>query len=190
MIKKENEAAVLAHNDPKASKPTDILAEFDAAVKRYDLRAAIDAASLTPKDATRLLRSHYPKLDKTVVSKCTRPNLYGCVLHPGGFAILRDNIANVPAEELAPPVPPRGGSGVTHMEDEPAPPQETASTPTKKHRSGRHRYTARVAGRLPDDKFLRLQRYIEAEGYETVQDWVTAQVDAFIEKMEAKYGAD
>ena len=71
MITKENEAAVLAHNDPKASKPTDILAEFDAAVKRYDLRGAINAASLTPKDATRLLRRRIEMHPAEPVRLCT-----------------------------------------------------------------------------------------------------------------------
>lgn len=169
MSETKNEAAGLPTNDfGQSATPitTDIIADFDAAVKRNDLREAMDLLRISTRDAALILRPSFPKLDKTVVSKCSRPALYGCVLHPDGFRILREHLPEAAAK----------------------PEQDTAAKPRKKHRSGRHRYTARVAGRLPDDKFLKLQRYIEAEGYETVQDWVTAQVDAFIEKMEAKYG--
>ena len=117
MTQTKNDAAVREHNDIGQSATTitgNIIADFDAAVKRNDLREALDLMQIGTKDAVTLLRPSFPKLDKTVVSKCSRPALYGCVLCEDGFRILRENIS----------------SQETH---------ETTSTPRKRHRSGGHR---------------------------------------------------
>jgi hypothetical protein len=169
MMAKKEEAAVLAHNDPKALNPEDIVATFESAVNRNDLNAALAAVGLSTKEATILLSKYFPSLDKPVLSKCANPNKYGCVLHPHGYAVLR-SLLNIPAPET--------------QQDKKA--QE--DKPRRQRKKQDHLFTCRVAGRLPDDKYLLLQRYIRMEGYETTQDWVTAQVDSFIEKMEAKYG--
>lgn len=169
MTKKE-EAAVLAHNDPKAINPTDILATFDAAVKRNDLRTVLATVELAPREAIPVLRKYFPSLDKTIISKCSSPDKYGCVLHPHGYIALR-KLLDLPTDSDA------QQADTDHKE-----------TPKRRNSKSGHKFTCRVAGRLPDDKFLLLQRYIRMEGYETTQDWVTAQVDRYIEKMEAKYG--
>lgn len=90
-------------------------------------------------------------------------------MHPHGYVVLR-SLLNIPAPEA--------------QQDKKA--QE--DKPRRQRKKQDHLFTCRVAGRLPDEKYLLLQRYIRMEGYETTQDWVTAQVDSFIEKMEAKYG--
>lgn len=97
MAKKE-EAAVLAHNDPKALNPEDIVATFERAVNRNDLNAALAAVGLSTKEATILLSKYFPSLDKPVLSKCANPNKYGCVLHPHGYVVLR-SLLNIPAPE-------------------------------------------------------------------------------------------
>lgn len=167
MDSKKEEAALLAQSDPKERDLKGILPQFQAAVKAHDLRTAIAVLDLPPKDAVDLLRQSFPSFDKTVLSKCCNPDKYGCVLHPDGYTVLRELIKD-------------GG------EAEPA--QEEPPAPRKRRKSSAHKFTCRVAGRLPDEKYLRLQRYIRMEGYETTQDWVTAQVDAYLKEMEVKYG--
>ena len=166
MTKKE-EAAVLQHNDPEELVTEDIVASFENAVNRNDLNAALAAIHMSTKEAAVLLRKYFPSLDKPVLSKCANPNKYGCVLHPHGYVVLR-SLLNIPAPEQ----------------------DENKETPRRERKKDTHRFINRVAGRLPDDKYTLLQRYIRMEGYETTQDWVTAQVDRFIEKMEVKYGTN
>lgn len=165
-VKKE-EADLLAQTDPKAKSSTSILPQFREAVKAHDLKTALALADMPPRDAVELLRSKFPSFDKTVLSKCCNPYKYGCVLHPDGYTALRERIG---------------------YDVEPELPQERLPEPRQRRKSSSHKFTRRVAGRLPDEKYLRLQRYIRMEGYETTQDWVTAQVDSFIKEMEVKYG--
>jgi len=164
MAQKE-EAGLLAQTDPKEKNLICILPQFEAAVKKHDLRFVLEILNLLPKDATELLHRSFPSFDKTVLSKCCSPAKYGCVLHPDGYAALRKLIkgdAEPEAQQMPPAAPQR-------------------------RKSSNHKFTCRVVGRLPDGKYLRLQRYIRMEGYETTQDWVTAQVDAYLKEMEVKY---
>ncbi len=170
MSERKEEAALLAQNDPTGKPTVSIVTAFDDAVKRNDLRTVLDVTETAPRDAVKLLHQYFPSFDKTVLSKCCKPDKYGCVLHPDGYTALKLLL------------------GVN--EEVEAAPQEAAKKPQKKHSHGSHKFNCRVAGRLPDDKFLRLQRYIRLEGWDTTQDWVTAQVDAYIKEMEAKYGSD
>lgn len=167
MAEKKERADLLAQTDPKAKSSTDILPQFREAVKVHDLKNVLVLADMQPRDAVELLRSKFPSFDKTVLSKCCNPSKYGCVLHPDGYTALRGRIGSGDEQEL---------------------PQETPPEPQKRRKSSGHKFTCRVAGRLPDEKYLRLQRYIRMEGYETTQDWVTAQVDAYLKEMEVKYG--
>lgn len=167
MNAKKEEADLLAQTDPKAKSSKIILPQFKEAVKAHDLKTVLSLADMSPKDAVELLGSKFPSFDKTVLSKCCNPSKYGCVLHPDGYTALRERIGEDEVPEL---------------------PQETAPEPHKRRKSSDHKFTCRVAGRLPDEKYMRLQRYIRMEGYETTQNWVTAQVDSFIREMELKYG--
>lgn len=167
MNAKKEEADLLAQTDPKAKSSKSILPQFREAVKAHDLKSALTIADMQPRDAVELLRSKFPSFDKTVLSKCCNPSKYGCVLHPDGYTALREQVRD---------------------DEEPELPQESPPEPRKRRKSSDHKFTCRVAGRLPDEKYLRLQRYIRMEGYETTQDWVAAQVDSFIKEMEVKYG--
>lgn len=167
MIDKKEEAALLAQNDPKVKPSPRILSDFSSAVKRNDLRTALDIADMGTREAANLLKPYFPKLDKTIISKCCAPDKYGCILHPDGFYAIGLVI----------------GVKTGVSDDRP----ETPQKPTRTSRHGNHKFTCRVAGRLPDDKFLALQRYIRMEGYETTQDWVVAQVDSYLKEMEKKY---
>lgn len=167
MPSKKEEADLLAQTDPKENNLTHILPQFKAAVNTHDLRSALGILDLMPRNAVELLSQQFPSFDKTVLSKCCNPAKYGCVLHPDGYAALR---------------------GLIKEDEEPEQAQETAPAARQRRKSYPHKFTCRVAGRLPDGKYLRLQHYIRMEGYETTQDWVTAQVDAYLKEMEAKYG--
>ena len=164
---KNEEAAARQRNDPKESVTEDIVASFENAVKRNDLNAALAAVGLTTREAAVLLKKYFPSMDKPVLSRCANSNKYGCVLHPHGYVVLR-SLLNIPAPEQ----------------------DEKQETPRRERKKDTHRFINRVAGRLPEDKYTLLQRYIRMEGYETTQDWITAQVDRFIEKMEVKYGTN
>lgn len=160
---KKSEAVVLAHGDPKDKSSVHILADSLGTVN--NLRALLVSGGLAPRDAVAVLRKVFPSMDKSTLSKCCNPDKYGCVLHPDGYAMLWELL----------------GFAVQQTPEAPERPQE-------RRRANRHKLTCRVAGRLPDTKYATLQRYLRMEGYETTQDWVTAQVDKFIERMEVKYG--
>lgn len=164
-MQKESGAALLEQDDPKEKTSLSILSLYDESVKSHDLKNILALADMSPKSAVELLREKFPSFDKTVLSKCCKPEKYGCVLHPDGYTALHDRIVG---EE----------------------PQKTSPVPQKRRKSSRHKFTFRVSGRLPDGKYLRLQRYIRLDGYTTTQDWVADQVDAYLKDMEAKYGSE
>lgn len=164
-MQKESGAALLEQDDPKEKTSLSILSPYDEFVKRHDLKNILALADMSPKSAVDLLREKFPSFDKTILSKCCKPEKYGCVLHPDGYTALHDRIAD---EE----------------------PQEASSTPQKRRKSSRHKFTFRVSGRLPDGKYLLLQRYIRLDGYTTTQAWVADQVDAYLQRMEVKYRSE
>lgn len=108
MAVKKEEASLLAQTDPKEKDLVCILPQFEAAVKEHDLRSALGILDLLPKDAVKLLRRSFPSFDKTVLSKCCNPVKYGCVLHPDGYATLRNLIKKDGEPEQAQQTPPSG----------------------------------------------------------------------------------
>lgn len=148
---------------------TEILASFDAAVKRHDLPTVLACTGLVPKEAVKALQECFPKLDKTILSKCSRPEKYGCVLHPRGYTLFRERLGAAP--EI-------GG------DEEPAQDQQN---PRKRDQ---HRLKYRISARLPEAQYKLLQRYISLDGYATTQDWLSAQARTYIKRMGAKYGRD
>ena len=165
MNPQKEEAGPLAQTDPKGKSSKNILPQFRDAVKAHDLKKALELSELQPRDAVEILGRKFPSFDKTVLSKCCNPAKYGCVLHPDGYAALREKIP-----------------------DDGELPQESPSEPSKRRKTSDHKFTHRVAGRLPDEKYMRLQRCIRLDGYKTTQDWVSAQVDAYLKERDEKYG--
>lgn len=148
----------------------EIVASFDAAVKRHDLPTVLACSGLIPKEAVKTLQECFPKLDKTILSKCSRPEKYGCVLHPRGYALLRERLDIPPA--------PDGGD------------TDTAPPPQPPHKKDQHRHKCRISARLPEEQYKLLQQYIRIDGYGTTQDWLAAQARAYIKRMGAKYGKE
>lgn len=92
-MKNEKGAAPLAQDDSKAKNHACILQDFDAAVKAHDLKSALGLLEMKPQDAVKLMQAQFPSFDKTVLSKCSKPEKYGCVLHPAGYSALRSKAA-------------------------------------------------------------------------------------------------
>lgn len=93
-----------------------------------------------------VVQAIYPKYDKTVQSKCENGDAYGVSLRPDAMAALYAHFA----PELA-----EGRKAV---------------------KKDAHRLTCRISARLETADYEALQRLIEAEGYATTQDWLTATV--------------
>lgn len=51
----------------------------------------------------------------------------------------------------------------------------------RQSRRGKHRLTCSIRARLPDDVYAALQQRIRAEGYTTMQDWLTAVVRDYLD---------
>ena len=97
-----------------------------------------------------VVQAIYPKYDKTVQSKCENGDAYGVSLRPDAMAALYAHFAPELAEGR------------------------------KAAKKDAHRLTCRISARLETADYEALQRLIEAEGYATTQDWLTATVRRYI----------
>lgn len=102
------------------------------------------------KDMVAVVQTIYPKYDMTSQSKCENGDAYGVSLRPDAMAALYAHFA----PELA-----EGRKAV---------------------KKDAHRLTCRISARLETADYKALQRLIEAEGYATTQDWLTATVRRYI----------
>ena len=115
-----------------------------------ELRELRLSKQIPAKDMVAVVQAIYPKYDKTVQSKCENGDAYGVSLRPDAMAALYSHFA----PELA----------------------ESRKTAKK----DAHRLTCRISARLETADYEALQRLIEAEGYATTQDWLTATVRRYI----------
>ena len=95
-MENEKKAAAPTRNDHVNSE--EIITQFEKAVKNNDLQAVLAMVGIIPKDAVKVLREHFPKIDKSTISKCARPDKYGCVLHPDGYAALGKRFNIIPED--------------------------------------------------------------------------------------------
>lgn len=102
------------------------------------------------QDMVEVVRERYPKYDKPLQSKCERTKAYGVTLAPDAMELLYERFGTEPPE------------------------------PAKSSRHGKHRYTNRIACRLPNGLYFALQRAIRADGYDTMQAWLTDMVKAYL----------
>lgn len=58
-------------------------------------------------------------------------------------------------------------------------------TPKKRRRSGQNRLTCRISARLEDDVYSELQQRIRADGYETMQSWLSDAVKHYLKERES-----
>lgn len=104
----KEEAAVLAHNDPEAKNPVAIVADTPCAVKPNTLRDIMAAAQMSPREVISTVRELFPSFDKSMLSKCMKPEKYGIVIHPIALAAISGTTQNHNSE--------KGETGMTQNE--------------------------------------------------------------------------
>lgn len=116
-----------------------------------DLRMRLQ---LPVKDMVEVVRTLYPKFDKTVQSKCENGSAYGVLLRPDALEALY-RVFDPEALESR-----------------------------KKPKKEKHRLTCRISARLEDDDYKALQQHLEADGYSTMQELLTDLVRRYLKEKE------
>lgn len=116
-----------------------------------DLRMRLQ---LPVKDMVEVVRTLYPKFDKTVQSKCENGGAYGVVLRPDAMEALYRAFDPEALESC------------------------------KKLKKEKHRLTCRISARLEDGDYKALQQHLEADGYSTMQDLLTDLVRRYLKEKE------
>lgn len=119
-----------------------------------ELRDLRVRCQLPVKDMVEVVRTIYPKYDKTVQSKCENSGSYGTMLMPDALQLLYQ------------------------VFDPDA--LEGRSKPKKE----RHRLTCRISARLEDGDYRALQQHLEADGYSTMQELLTDLVRRYLKEKE------
>lgn len=116
-----------------------------------DLRMRLQ---LPVKDMVEVVRTLYPKFDKTVQSKCENGSAYGVLLRPDALEALYRAF------------------------------DPEALESRKKPKKEKHRLTCRISARLEDGDYKALQQHLEADGYSTMQDLLTDLVRRYLKEKE------
>lgn len=115
-----------------------------------EIRALRLGLGIPAKDLADAIREVYPKFDKSLLSKVEHGLDYGICVR----ADIMDALYAKFAPELL--------------------------EPRKRARRGGNRLTCRISARLTNEAYGALQRQMEADGYATTQDWLTAMVIQYI----------
>lgn len=116
---------------------------------------------LMAQEMVDVLQGIYPKYDKTVQSKCENTEKYGVMLAPEGIKLLYETFAP----------------------DEPIPTKTGSKSRTPRRDSG-NKLKCRISARLPDERLAQLQQHIKADGYSTMQEWISNQVENYLAQSE------
>ena len=106
---------------------------------------------LPAREMVAVVQELYPKYDKTMQSKCEHGEEYGVLLRPDALTALYSRFAPDVLEAR------------------------------KRSRHGKHRLTCRITARLEDALFAALQQRMQADGYQTFQELLTALVLRYVE---------
>ena len=109
---------------------------------------------LPVKDMVEVVRTLYPKFDKTVQSKCENGSAYGGSLRPDALEALYRAF------------------------------DPEALESRRKPKKEKHRLTCRISARLEDDDYKALQQHLEADGYSTMQELLTDLVRRYLKEKE------
>ncbi|MDF2984929.1 MAG: hypothetical protein K0R50_439 [Eubacterium sp.] len=134
-----------------------------------DLRELRTSRQLPAKEIVSVVQKLYPKYDKTMQSKCERGNEYGIQL--------RNDAMNALLMKFAPDKLSEDKSAIQT-------PQDDSSKATKDKNDG-HRLTCRISCRLEDDEYKALKEFVKAEGFDTMQAWLTHRVRQYIRRKTA-----
>ena len=109
---------------------------------------------LPVKDMVEVVRTLYPKFDKTVQSKCENGRAYGVSLRPDALEALYRAF------------------------------DPEALESRRRLKKEKHRLTCRISARLEDDDYKALQQHLEADGYSTMQELLTDLVRRYLKEKE------
>lgn len=70
------------------SEQITLTTELEAARRLNDLKTVMRIKDISSRSMVELMRTEFPRFDKTLLSKVCSPELYGIVLHPRGYEIL------------------------------------------------------------------------------------------------------
>lgn len=115
-----------------------------------ELRDLRLSRQIPAKDMVQVVQAIYPKYDKTMQSKCERGEEYGVQIRDEAMKAL---LARFAPDMLA---------------------------ESKKPRDDGHRLTCRISCRLESDEYATLLKYVNADGFYTMQDWLTYQVRQYL----------
>lgn len=116
-----------------------------------ELRELRTSRGLAVKEMVAVVQGLYPKYDKTVQSKCENGDAYGVTIRRDALKALYRHFAPELLE------------------------------PKKQTRHGQHRLTCRISARLENSTFAALQQRMQADGYQTFQELLTALVLRYVE---------
>lgn len=77
-------------NGGKNTEQLKLMTELEQAVKMRDLKTVMRLKKISGRSMVELMRTEFPRFDKTLLSKVRNPEAYGVVLHPRGFNILNE----------------------------------------------------------------------------------------------------
>lgn len=115
-----------------------------------ELRSLRLDKDLKAREMVAVVRRLYPKCDKPLLSKCENGDTYGIDIRTDALEALYAEFA----------------------------PERLAARRRKK--SGGHKLTCQISARLTDAEYAALQRCIRADGYTTMQAWLTDTVRAYL----------
>ena len=115
-----------------------------------ELRELRTSRGLAVKEMVAVVQGLYPKYDKTVQSKCENGDAYGVTIRRDALKALYRHFAPELLE------------------------------PKKRTRHGQHRLTCRISARLENRTFAALQQRMQADGYRTFQELLTALVASYL----------
>ncbi len=151
----KEKAALQQQTRPCEMNHETIIADMELVCQTEHLRETIEG-KISPKAIVEILKPIYRSFDKSMLSKCMNSSRYGVVLHRRGMEALIDAFPEL------------------HTNG----PQDAP----KQHKSGKHKFTCRVQARLPDEQYSELQQFIRADGYGTMQDWISEQVRKYLKR--------
>lgn len=117
-----------------------------------ELRDLRVSKQIPVRDMVKVVRELHPKYDKTMQSKCENGEAYGVTILPDAMEVLYHRFA---PERLKAPAP---------------------------SRHGRHILSCRISCRLTDGDYEALQQHIRADGYTTMQNWLSETVRQYLRK--------
>lgn len=112
------------------------------------------------KNLVAVIKAIYPKYDKTIHSKCKHGDVYGVMLRPDAMRSVCIKLSITPE----------------------ATPQ---SEPPRPRKADRRTLPCRISCRLSQSEYSELQQNIKADGFDTMQDWLTKCVRQYIKKKSA-----